>query len=174
MGDTSCITKCKRCEFCKSPFVFVNHFVGKWWTWHRYEMFPVNRLTFRMRLALEICLAPCKHCFTLTLLIGFCRLSCDVFQLRHFWVRIFFFVLIIALITGVIKFFSFHCSKHTQTHMLAATGTCSHSFLSSSSMYLLTCTGTFWSRQRHNWSTLSTKMEQKAHHVGTKIFNLIA
>lgn len=49
----------------------------------------------------------------ITLLIGCSRLSCDVFQLRHFWVRVFFFFLIITLITGIIRFSTFHCSKHT-------------------------------------------------------------
>lgn len=62
---------------------------------------------------------------SITLLIGCSRLSCDAFQLRHFWVRVFFF-LIIALITGIIRFFLL---PQLQTHMLADTGTCSHTFL---------------------------------------------
>lgn len=48
----------------------------------------------------------------ITLLIGCSRLSCDAFQLRHFWVRVVFF-LIIALITVIIRFSSFHCSAYT-------------------------------------------------------------
>lgn len=69
----------------------------------------------------------------ITLLIGCSRLSCDAFQLRHFWVRVVFF-LIIALITVIIRFFLFPLlGVHTQT--LADTGTCSHTFLSCPSVY---------------------------------------
>ena len=58
----------------------------------------------------------------ITLLIGCSRLSCDAFQPRHFWVRVFFF-LIIALITVIIRFFLFpllglHTNVSRHRHLL--------------------------------------------------------